>query len=172
MNHLSLIGYKIVPNPYGNDAVFWIQWDGSQGCRIINGVETFLTPHPTTYQNSKNKTNARRKQRYLSFPDAFGTHKGILVHHAVALAFIGPRPVEWLPPTPKIPSWHLHPYDCHHLNGITTDNRPENLIWLSQSAHRRFDAALAQGLILTLTDPLAAAAAEPSRDFDIFVERD
>ena len=62
--------------------------------------------------------------------------------------------------------------ECHHLNGNICDNRASNLIWLSQTEHRRFDAALAQGLILTLTDPLAAAAEEPARDFDIFVERD
>ena len=128
------------------------------------------TYHPLRPQHTsgpKNKKNGRRKQIYYKMSRHYGN---ILVHHAVALAFIGPRPVEWLPPTPKIPYRHLHAFDCHHLNGITTDNRPSNLIWLSQAAHRRFDAALAQGLILTLTDPLAAAAAEPGRDFDIFVE--
>lgn len=127
-------------------------------------------PLKPIFDTSKtNKYNGNRKQKYLKMTRTYGY---ILIHHAVALAFIGPRPVEWLPPTPKIPSWHLHAYDCHHLNGITTDNRPSNLIWLSQTEHRRFDAALAQGLILTLTDPLAAAAEEPARDYDIFIERD
>ena len=107
---------------------------------------TYHQLRPQHTSGPKSKKNGRRKQIYYKMSDRYGN---ILVHHAVALAFIGPRPVEWLPPTPKIPYRHLHAYDCHHLNGITTDNRPENLIWLSQSAHRRFDAALAQGLILT-----------------------
>lgn len=107
---------------------------------------TYHQLRPQHTSGPKSKKNGRRKQIYYKMSDRYGN---ILVHHAVALAFIGPRPVEWLPPTPKISYRHLHAYDCHHLNGITTDNRPENLIWLSQSAHRRFDAALAQGLILT-----------------------
>ena len=113
MENQTLSVYKIVPNPFGNDVVFWVKRDGSQGCRIINGVETIMNPTPTTCENSKNKTNAGRKQRYLQFKHAFGEGKHILVSHAVYTAFVGPIPDD---------------ADCiDHLNGCTTDNRPENL---------------------------------------------
>ena len=32
--------------------------------------------------------------------------------------------------------------ECHHLNGDKFDNRPSNLIWLSKSRHRLYDARL------------------------------
>ena len=32
--------------------------------------------------------------------------------------------------------------ECHHLNGNKFDNRPDNLIWLSRSRHRHYDARL------------------------------
>jgi len=32
--------------------------------------------------------------------------------------------------------------ECHHLNGNKFDNRPDNLIWLSKSRHRLYDARL------------------------------
>lgn len=48
-------------------------------------------------------------------------------HTLVALTWIGPR---------------RKGYQCHHLNGITTDNRADNLIWLSPSRHKRYDARL------------------------------
>ena len=125
-------------------------------------------PIKPIFDTSKtNKYNGNRKQKYLKMTRTYGY---ILIHHAVALAFIGPRPVERLPPSPKFPFGRLHPYDCHHLNGITTDNRASNLIWLSKADHRRFDDALAKGLILTRTDP--DCGAEPNRDYDPFIERD
>ena len=110
---------------------------------------TYHQLRPQHTSGAKNKRNGGRKQIYYKMNDRYGN---ILVHHAVALAFIGPRPVERLPPSTKFPAGRLHPYDCHHLNGITTDNRPENLIWLSKAEHQRFDNALAKGLILTI-DP-------------------
>ena len=59
-------------------------------------------------------------------------------HLLVAIAWIGPRRFN---------------HECHHLNGDNTDNRASNLIWLSHEAHRRFDAALRQGLVLERQDP-------------------
>ena len=59
-------------------------------------------------------------------------------HLLVAFAWIGPRRFN---------------HECHHLNGDNTDSRACNLIWLSRTAHRRFDAALKKGLILERQDP-------------------
>ncbi len=57
------------------------------------------------------KTYAHGKAEYLNFKDAFGHHKGILVSHAVYLAWVGPFDKPYI----------------DHKNGITTDNRWENL---------------------------------------------
>ena len=70
---------------------------------------------------------------------------GYYCHILMAWAWLGPQPFDK----------NGHKYQCHHLNGIPTDNRVSNLIWLSPADHRRFDAALKQGLILTRDDPAA-----------------
>ena len=75
------------------------------------------------------------RKNYLSIRQAGGE----TCHMLMALTWIGPKPG--------------HGYEVHHLNGIATDNRVSNLIWLSHSEHRRFDNALKQGLILTRVDP-------------------
>ena len=73
-----------------------------------------------------NRFNGHRKQRYHKMSH-FGN---IFLSHAVALAWIGPQPKDK----------NGIPFECHHLNGITLDNRVENLIWLSRADHRHFDA--------------------------------
>ena len=115
-------GYKIVPNIFGNDVVFWVKNDGTKGCQFKNGKAVFQDPYPTTYENSKDKSDAHRKQRYLAFKDAFGHNKGILVSHAVYTAFVGPIPEGMV---------------IDHLNGITTDNTPENLEEVTPAENRR-----------------------------------
>lgn len=67
----------------------------------------------------RNKYNGHRKQRYLKLS---GGYSFIYIHHAVALAWIGPRP---------------EGYECDHLNGITTDNRLENLEWVTPEENMR-----------------------------------
>ena len=44
------------------------------------------------------------------------------MHHAVALAWIGPRP---------------NGCECDHLNGITTDNRVCNLQWVTRKENEK-----------------------------------
>ena len=84
--------------------------------------------------------NYGRKQTYKKVQIGAGAnHRNYLVHLLVAAAWHGP---------------HRYPdFECHHLNGITTDNHASNLIWLTPPDHRRFDAALKQGLILQREDP-------------------
>ena len=83
--------------------------------------------------------NFRRKPNvHSNYPRMCGWVGNPHCHILVAIAWICPRRVDRLG----------HKYECHHLNGNHTDNRACNLIWLSHEAHRRFDAALRQGLIL------------------------
>ena len=51
-----------------------------------------------------------------------GKKRSRLVHHLVLEAFVGPRP---------------EGYECRHLNGDPTDNRPKNLIWGTSSENKR-----------------------------------
>ena len=69
-----------------------------------------------------------------------------MCHILVCATFHGPRPVDK----------NGRVFECHHLNGNPIDNRAENLIFLSHEDHRRFDAALKRGLILTHQSPEAA----------------
>ena len=101
-----------------------------------------IPKNPFTDTTAGGRYNAYRKQRYLKLGKTFGN---ILIHIAVALAWNGPQDTDEFG----------HPFQCHHLNGITMDNRHTNLIWLSRADHRRFDAALKGGLILS-TNSLTA----------------
>ena len=83
--------------------------------------------------------NFRRKPNvHSNYPRMCGFIGNPYCHLLVAFAWVGPRRCN---------------HECHHLNGDHTDNRASNLIWLSPEAHRRFDAALRQGLVLERQDP-------------------
>ena len=85
-----------------------------------------------------NRFNGHRKQRYHKMSH-FGN---IFLSHAVALAWIGPQPGTSSRQTGGVASaekGNQERYECHHLNGITLDNRADNLIWLSHKEHRLFD---------------------------------
>ena len=79
----------------------------------------------TTLSPSKLSVNANRKHRYYDMPH----HGSIYLHIAVCLAWIGPQPVDK----------NGKGYECHHLNGIVSDNRVDNLIWLSHEEHMQYD---------------------------------
>ena len=66
-----------------------------------------------------NRHNGRRKQKYLRVR----SYGNILVHHAVALVWIGPMPDTG--------------YVVDHLNGLVTDNRVCNLEWVSVVENRK-----------------------------------
>ena len=104
---------KIVPRESIDGSTFHVPKDGSAGCRILpNGTRITINATPTTSANSKSPNNSNRKQRYLQYKHALGKDKHILVSHAVYLAWVGAIP---------------DGYVIDHLNGVTADNRAENL---------------------------------------------
>ena len=104
---------KLVPRE-GKDGIrFYVSEDAQEAYKILkNGTRINVRATPTTCPNSKDPHNANRKQRYLQFKHALGRDLNILVSHAVYLAWVGPIPEGFV---------------VDHLNGITTDNRAENL---------------------------------------------
>ena len=105
---------------------FYVTSDGAFGVRVYSNGKNDIA-NPTPYKHGK--TYDHGCQIYLSFRDAWGHHRYITASHAVNSAWNEPQPVDE----------NGKKYQCHHLNGITTDNRFTNLIWLSQSEHRLFD---------------------------------
>ena len=96
-------------------------------------------------------------------------------HSLMCVTFHGPRPIG---------------YECDHINGVVTDYSASNLQWVTPAENRRRarilriirsigrnPAEMSTEELLRIfasydfSDPLAAAAKEPNRDFDPFVER-
>ena len=122
------ITLTLVPKPE-EPVQFYVSDDGRWAKAIYpNGIENWRSQSTTDTKGSKGR-NGRRKQRYFYFKDARRRHDGILAHHAVLLAYVGPRPVDELG----------RPYQSHHLNFITSDNRVDNLCWVSIADHKRYD---------------------------------
>ena len=80
--------------------------------------QRFLKPAPRS-------VNYGRKQTYKVVTAPKNTY---LVHLLVASAWHGPH--------------HYPDFECHHLNGITYDNRASNLIWLTPEQHKIYDQQL------------------------------
>ena len=74
---------------------------------------------PQADTSKTNRFNAHRKQKYLRMT----SYANILVHIAVAIVWIGPKPGD--------------EFECDHLNGITTDNRVTNLQWVTPVENRK-----------------------------------
>ena len=85
--------------------------------------KSYYPLRPTVTNYPCNRANGRRKQKYLKMTKTYGY---ILVHTAVALAWIGDKPagLEVC-------------YVVDHLNGITTDNRAENLQWVTPAENEK-----------------------------------
>ena len=128
---------RLVPHEPDKGYRLYVSHDGKIGLRIApGGVETLLNARPTTTENCKNSTNAKRKQRYLTFHDVWGHHQDILVSHAVYLAWVGP----------------IDKPCIDHKNGITTDNRYPNLEPVTYRENARRTTIL-QGLRQVGIDP-------------------
>ncbi len=113
---------RLVPHYPDNGYRFYVSNDGKIGLRIApDGTQTLVDGSPTTCVGCKVQSNANRVQRYLQFKHAFGSNKQILTSHAVYLAWSG-QPI---PPNHQI----------HHLTGIVTDNRFDNLLCVHFRRH-------------------------------------
>ena len=105
---------RLVPIERTNNHPLYVSKDG----RVFSlHGQSFYPLRPTITNYPCNRANGRRKQKYLKMT---GTYGYILVHTAVALAWIGEKPAS-----------HAERYVVDHLNGITSDNRVENLQWVT-----------------------------------------
>ena len=75
----------------------------------------------------------KKGQRQHKAEQLSAVYNGILVHHAVLSAWVGPRP---------------EGMECDHINGDSLDNRLCNLEWVThqENMHRRADMYHSKGL--------------------------
>lgn len=96
--------------------------------------------HPEYSVSNQGRVRGSRGWVLSPRPDTHGYHRAYIegsemrVNRLVALAFVGP-----------IPDGRPH---CGHLNGVRTDNRAENLAWVSPTenmAHRVLHGTVPRG---------------------------
>ena len=100
--------------------------------------------------NNKGYSYVHSKSEYLQFKDVWGYHIHIYASHAVYLAWIEP-----MQPGMTI----------DHINGCTTDNRPENLRQVTNAINNR-DGGFARKLTNKGIDPMRIDRAYLLRYFD------
>ena len=123
------------------------------GVRVYpDGRKVLVNPTTDTTENSK--YNAKRKQRYLLFKDAFGKHKQILVSHAV-----------WMAAGRVI----MPGMTMDHINGCTTDNHIGNLRCISNEQNMR-DGGFLRKLRHQGIDPVTIQRPYLLRYFDRMAE--
>ena len=97
---------------------------GVVGVRVYpDGRKALENALTTTYENSRVGYNAKRKQRYLMFKNAFGNQNGILASHAVYMAWRNK----------EIPAGMT----IDHIDGCTTNNDVRNLRCVSGAINSR-----------------------------------
>ena len=115
---------KLVPwhgqdtHPNGN--AFYVSRDGSYGVRVYpDGRKVLVNPSYIKLSPGKKRP---RKEGYRLYRQAWGKGEYILVSHAVYSAWVGGIPERMT---------------IDHINGVTTDNRFENLRVLDNDTNNR-----------------------------------
>lgn len=140
--------FRYVATHRENEVAFYCNIIATKGIAVYPNDRkgNVQTPHPSTYPNSRNKCNARRKQRYLSFKHAFGRDKGLLASHASYIA----EHAELIPIG----------MTTDHMDGVSVHNHPSNIRLLSNADNNRYggymrklrnkgiDVAMYPGIIL------------------------
>lgn len=139
--------------------------------KLTQVEHTFSPAHRTPGRHSH---NGKRGNDYPSMRN-FG---GLVCHLVVCATFHGSRYRNGIK------------RECHHIIPDVLDYSADNVMWLEPAVHRRYDviqrmlrktgrlATMTRPEIIAVTeqyllcDPLAAAAEEPNRDFDPFIERE
>ena len=169
-NHLSRLfflskGCKQVPLDLTGGKVLWAHPDGYFLNAYGQKIKHNFPPAMLTGDYTHGGAYPMMRQ--------FG-HKNC--HVLMCVTFHGPRPIG---------------YECDHINGNKLDYSASNLQWVTPAENRRRakilrvirsigrnPAEMSTEELLRIfatydtSDPLVAAAKEPNRDFDIFVERD
>ena len=105
-------------HPNGN--AFYISRDGSYGVRVYpDGRKVLVNP---SYAKPAPGLKRPREEGYMQFRHAWGFKIYILASHAVYSAWVGPIP---------------EGMTIDHINGVTTDNRFENLRVLDNDTNNR-----------------------------------
>lgn len=107
---------RLLPLEKTGGKALYVSADG-RCCSYFRCVLRLVKPQADT--SKTNRFNAHRKQKYLRMT----SYGNILVHIAVAIVWIGPKPGD--------------EFECDHLNGITTDNRVTNLQWVTTAENRK-----------------------------------
>lgn len=103
---------------------FYCSTRTNYGVRVNDtiGIKTLVNPSTTHTRNSKCGYDAKRKQFYLQFKNAFGHNKNIRVAHAV-----------WLAAGRDIPEG----MNIDHINGCLANNSLANLRCLDPETNNR-----------------------------------